>query len=1021
MDDNIDIPTWRRTRLDPEPIYCAAPSPTNPDDVICLGSDEELDEPAKVAKRLRYEAQALRYLDGQPMHILSASLCGPFDKASGWNNPWLPKQPPTKEPLSEQPQPPAKPLQDAKQQPLRRSKRLAEQDEATPDTDNSIRCQLPSPDSNRGSHMMSTPLETDKHIQIAAWAKEVTYLGKLVKDPFWAPNQMLNQENTGSDRKRPRGKDWLKGGKQSKRMKPESFQTTAVSTPMPVPRASTRSRSVPTKSHYGKQSGLPNTVVSRSFELATPSSTDNQDGSEIVYNDMIDTSAAYENASPQGQLSNAAAPANNRSKMPVLGTGPDETHNQSLPMSSPEEQTTIHPSQQAPEDAMKQGMQSQDEVGLESYLDRSFHYRARPPRKTTPVPDPGFPTTASCLQLTQTGTPESSSHADVVMVAVAEKETQSQERVPMNRHTDDSDIQPSQSHKIISCATPAGDESPECQEALIESVGPMSVEPDSASTTETINSSSTEAGDMGTKGLGPIHGDLQAPPTVAEIKPLGTSTPLMSHATTEVHLTRPESSVEEASAFIHDLADVGQAEPTEASKSPTHSTLSTNAMLVPEPHDARQKLEVAARDDGADFKLDSAITPSSQVKQEFAEAVASTPRNLQAIPEFQGDVIMDSEAQDTIVCRRSPWVPDLPPGADLTEEYIKSEPIDEPMGSYPYQLTLLTSQTSSGEVSRIGPSQQSPCARAVSEHVESNDQEHHFTTPTGPTPPDTSHVPAASGEHQSPWDDADMDISSYTNIAPISSTPETESSADKSEQRSSDYPCHAPVTPPPVSTSLIRTPKFEKSILPFALFNTPSPKRRARQLSGRRSLTGKTRSILSSARRSNPWSSGRSNRRVSFALLPTGEDDTQVLSAPALSVSRAASPPPQTMVDAEDEDVDGNYKKHFEAMKRRASAEGAQRQRQPQLLPSFSQQKPLSPAIDAMAAAFRDADACVALPQGDLVGDPGKDADHDMGDVEQSPWRKESQGVDDVAAVMDNLGEFLGAWDVEAELVKERQ
>ncbi|KAL2175238.1 uncharacterized protein P884DRAFT_293670 [Thermothelomyces heterothallicus CBS 202.75] len=71
-----------------EPICCEALP--NPDEVLCYGSDDEAyDSPAE--RHIRYEAQAERFLEGKPVFLLSASLRGPFDKASGWTNPWRSK------------------------------------------------------------------------------------------------------------------------------------------------------------------------------------------------------------------------------------------------------------------------------------------------------------------------------------------------------------------------------------------------------------------------------------------------------------------------------------------------------------------------------------------------------------------------------------------------------------------------------------------------------------------------------------------------------------------------------------------------------------------------------------------------------------------------------------------------------------------------------------------------------------------------------------------------------------------
>lgn len=64
---------------------CSVPlSDANEDDL--LGSDDELDESARAAKRQRIERIAESHQRGNPVFILSASLRGPFE--DGWKNPW---------------------------------------------------------------------------------------------------------------------------------------------------------------------------------------------------------------------------------------------------------------------------------------------------------------------------------------------------------------------------------------------------------------------------------------------------------------------------------------------------------------------------------------------------------------------------------------------------------------------------------------------------------------------------------------------------------------------------------------------------------------------------------------------------------------------------------------------------------------------------------------------------------------------------------------------------------------------
>ncbi|PKY03361.1 hypothetical protein P168DRAFT_291484 [Aspergillus campestris IBT 28561] len=64
---------------------CSVSNPDLDTDGI-IGSDDELDDVARVAQRSRIEKLAESYAQGAPVYILSASLRGPFD--DGWVNPW---------------------------------------------------------------------------------------------------------------------------------------------------------------------------------------------------------------------------------------------------------------------------------------------------------------------------------------------------------------------------------------------------------------------------------------------------------------------------------------------------------------------------------------------------------------------------------------------------------------------------------------------------------------------------------------------------------------------------------------------------------------------------------------------------------------------------------------------------------------------------------------------------------------------------------------------------------------------
>ncbi|OBT91072.1 hypothetical protein VE02_00057 [Pseudogymnoascus sp. 03VT05] len=70
------------------------------DEVICEGSDAEDGPLAKAERQKRREAIEVRYRDGHAPMIMSAQLRGPFDKNSGWVNPWRSKRQTQKQPTN---------------------------------------------------------------------------------------------------------------------------------------------------------------------------------------------------------------------------------------------------------------------------------------------------------------------------------------------------------------------------------------------------------------------------------------------------------------------------------------------------------------------------------------------------------------------------------------------------------------------------------------------------------------------------------------------------------------------------------------------------------------------------------------------------------------------------------------------------------------------------------------------------------------------------------------------------------
>ncbi|KFZ06214.1 hypothetical protein V501_07618 [Pseudogymnoascus sp. VKM F-4519 (FW-2642)] len=70
------------------------------DEVICEGSDSEDSPLSKAERQKRRGAIEKRYIAGHAPMIMSAQLRGPFDKNSGWVNPWRSKRPTQKEPTN---------------------------------------------------------------------------------------------------------------------------------------------------------------------------------------------------------------------------------------------------------------------------------------------------------------------------------------------------------------------------------------------------------------------------------------------------------------------------------------------------------------------------------------------------------------------------------------------------------------------------------------------------------------------------------------------------------------------------------------------------------------------------------------------------------------------------------------------------------------------------------------------------------------------------------------------------------
>ncbi|KAF2967990.1 hypothetical protein GQX73_g5570 [Xylaria multiplex] len=258
--------TWRQTCLDTESIYCPEPLPLDSNDIIYKGSDDETDEGIKNDKTLRYEKHGRRYLRGEPLRILSSSLRGPFNKASGWQNPWLPKPPSQQSQCFESPYqlPVASSV-------VRYRGRIpvdeisSEGDDTTQDVGDSMECHLPSPRSHENLDFLDSPPRSEICFRIESWADDVRE-GVLEKDDFWAPVRDSIDRNSESAGKRAASREWLKR-RPAKRRRPDASQSTAAtSTPTPLPTTHLKAKS-------SQDAVIGRKTTNRSLEMTTPSSS----------------------------------------------------------------------------------------------------------------------------------------------------------------------------------------------------------------------------------------------------------------------------------------------------------------------------------------------------------------------------------------------------------------------------------------------------------------------------------------------------------------------------------------------------------------------------------------------------------------------------------------------------------------------------------------------------------------------------------------------------------------------------
>ncbi|KAK8086690.1 hypothetical protein PG994_001664 [Apiospora phragmitis] len=1023
----MDMNWWEQAQPREEPLHCAAPQ--NPEDILYPGSDDGLDDATKAAKRRRYE-----------------------EKDGSWQNPWLPRNGPL--PSSSRPTI-TKPAVKASMR--RNVHKLEGKANSTPETRGSMRCHLPSPESNRDLQLDDYDnLDPDKRSRIQSWASNVT-AGALEKDSFWAPAQAKSQTPDHVTNKRHAGNNWLKS-KLSKRSKSDHPSLGSLMTPTPaISSESIRETSPPSFAISQEALDMTQQPPHSNLDTLTNPSGAAQRMTQFVEelsqtiaessSGLEQPPAPHSSTKDLNPMSLIPSDANILNQLPASNENYSETSSElsSLWSSEVTPACPIQPMEQAGdllpnletantfsgsiEEVTASGHSHVEEADsqFESHLDQSFHYKTRPVRKDAPRPVTAEPAaTVPLSQPTQTGTPISEKHQDYVTFKA--RQTLKDKVDTVFSHSENS-ISTSERSSQFGTKTPS------------------------------------VVGNEGDRGKGyesrlPTNEDitiLDQPITLATMESM-----LKNGDTTLVADAMDVDGQLDNASFFHPAGKIRYGELSVEKPVSTNSPISLEGEKRGMTDNASPRHEFDGEETAVHILL-SQMEWSVREREtnsptcSFFAAVEppQSPFLCEAAENAAGNIdqqVLDNNIQQELLAMEAQ------PDAAESILHIKTEPDEE-------LCALATSHNSMTDLpsivldqSVLGPSQQSPWGTVnadTSLEVKDEFQATNRGVPqpefiTSPKP--TSQLPS---QQQSPWGGIDaqaairpygsISVSSLLNVSPQwprSQPDDTPSNLLRSRVSFASQPSDTlnsflrdcvssgSVATPQAAQAREETPEPELSVKSFAKFNTPSPKRRPRgykhpRLSGSRLPSTQ---VLVNATDGNPWGTQRtrSNRRVSFAPLPCEEKDVADMTS-SQAPPRPASPPPAITPGADDDDTDHRFRKHFDAVASRGghpSKVGIQER----LLPSESQQKPMSPEVGAMAEAFREADN---FHTPDLLGHraspfhedteaPPVDSYHDDEpaiDAPQSPWQEESQGLDDVAEVMQNLDDFLNPhWGEESDL-----
>ncbi|KAI4600452.1 hypothetical protein KJ359_000807 [Pestalotiopsis sp. 9143b] len=1079
-----------RQRLGEEPIYCAAYD--DGEEVLYHGSDSNLTHPDRIAQRLRYEEQALRYLRGQRPRLICAALRGPFDEASGWRNPWLAaRRVDQQQRLPKSTTAPTKPAVKA----LPGITDALTND--TPGVHDSMQCHLPSPDSHRELELAdNAQLDTSARSRIRDWASNIQ-TDTLKRDDFWAPDISADDASDGNGTaKRSATKDWLKS-KFNKRRKTDNLSFDTASTPTP---AVTGGLPALTASLISESRTNIRTNANQSFEQTTPASSAKQGPEESSPEASAPITASQKpSASKTGRVKKVAVKAHalrrsNRRQSKQASRNlddsvdqppsqPAESHNISrTTQSQAAEKVAAEPEAPLSEKAIEQSDSKNDnctevvrpqprehgDISFESHADQSFQYKARS-TKLAPIKIAQDRQITQQSQITQTGTPDSEephertrehyevADHDEMDITEDTMDGESTTHMPIDDTLQDDSQVAEDNHQTTVTEMETEAQHSECP--LAEST-----------LCEDTTAHKNVVSETDQRDCDELEGAVQ---DVLDYQP-GQSEGVVQDALDD-QSGQPEGVVEEAlddqpgqpEGVVQDALD-DQTNPGEAMASleaknqpallhvtTTEVTLDKSPTLIGNgmdldicrpvsPVDLSEypdvlKCSLPTKGQDESNKQEQAAAEQTEAETETKQVETSEPEpstvesasNVQA----QGFELPDAALLADYYAQTSISTTAVPPG-DAPVGQSEGEGGDIMSLHEPRQEDQdedAVSTTASDDGSDDGSDDDSEIMVPISQAEWTGQDSVDMPMIAAQDPPPETTLSSAStidtslgGEidqpdreptiMQSPWAHGDHG-NTTVKAEPLDEEPWLPTSRPVSIASS---PVEvAPQFPIPPSqqepwTSLDQGQLQLAALRTAELLQEVMPREPSRL------------SLENMSEQQSPVKS-RSRLRVSFGQLSDEEIDDAVESASHSVGGKRASPPPQFARGVDDEDMGERFQKHFDTVSQRTPM--AMNKLQPRaivrLLPSESQRFPMSPGIGLMAQAFREADegqGPECSPDLEIAVDEScRISDTEDRNREQSPWRVESQGqgVDDVAAVLQNLDDFLNPrWEVDVDMNK---